>query len=201
MLTDYVKNRMLSKLGAEVVTVELTDHQMQDLHHNAELDWELYSTVSNLTLEKIDKIKYVWVDSYFQALCKEALGRIRGKYSGVVHAPGIENMVLDYTSLLKEAEQEKKELVSLLVPSGDKIMLAIYVNIGNLEGSEVSEYMKQVSEQLNDDKSYKFFLIPVKEQETKIECIYPNFLYDEEMKSKFNSALDKLIDNIKPNEQ
>lgn len=80
-------------------------------------------------------------------------------------------------------------------------MLAFYINVGNMDSEDVKKYMKKISKQLSSDKSFRFFIVPVRDQETKIECIYPNFLYDEEMKNKMNTVLDKLIENINPNEQ
>jgi len=201
MLTDYLKNRAISKLGGPEIHVELTDNQMEDLYANAKLDWHLYSDFSSLSSQKLNGIQYIWIDRYFQALCKETLGRIRGKYKGSLPIPGAE-ISLEYDTLLKESEQEKSELISLLVPSENKIMLAVYMNVGNIADEDVSKYMEKITKMLSTDKSYKFFLMPVRgNQETKIECIYPNFLYDEEMKNKMNNVLDKLIENTKTNEQ
>ena len=200
MLTDYIKNRVISKLGGPAIAIEIEDEQMHNLYENAKLEWELYSDLSDLSDEKKEAIKYTWTDSYFQALCKETLGRIRGKYNGNFSIPGLD-ISLEYNSLLKESEQEKSNLISLLIPSEHKITLAVYINVEGLDHQEFHERTQQISKMLSSYKSYNFFIIPVMEQESKIECIYPNFLYDEDMKLKLNVALDKLIENIKSNEQ
>ena len=50
-----------------------------------------------------------WVRRWFTALCKETLGRVRGKYSGNLKTPDSEIM-MDYTSLLTEGKDEKTKL-------------------------------------------------------------------------------------------
>ena len=55
----------------------------------------------------------IWVRKYFTALCKETLGRVRGKFSGALKVPDSE-LTMDYTSLLSEASTEKEKLVTEL---------------------------------------------------------------------------------------
>jgi len=50
-----------------------------------------------------------WVRRWFQAYCKETLGRVRGKYSGNLKTPDSE-LTMDYTSLLTEGKDEKSKL-------------------------------------------------------------------------------------------
>lgn len=51
----------------------------------------------------------IWVRKYLTALAKQTLGRIRGKFSGKVAVPG-EEVTMDYSSLLSEAESDMEKL-------------------------------------------------------------------------------------------
>jgi hypothetical protein len=50
-----------------------------------------------------------WVRRWFIGLCKETLGRVRGKYSGNLKTPDSE-LTMDYTSLLTEGKDERTKL-------------------------------------------------------------------------------------------
>ncbi len=197
LFTDKIKKRVISKLGAPTIDIELNDEQIKDLFDIAQSHWFLYSPISNLNKEKVQAIQSVWIESYFQALCKETLGRVRGKYSEGFSIPGVDKVILDFKTLLDESTQEKENLIGLLIPNSNKIVLAIYINIDNMEAEQVEKYLKKCNAFLEKDKSYKFFLFPVREQASRIECVYPNFIYDEEMKVKLNTCLDNIINNIK----
>ena len=51
----------------------------------------------------------IWVRKYLTAYAKEALGRARGKFKGVLPFPENEGN-MDYESLLAEGQAEKKDL-------------------------------------------------------------------------------------------
>lgn len=50
---------------------------------------------------------------------------------------------------------------------------------------------------MGGDKGYKYFFIAVRDQETRIECVYPNFVNNEEITAKLNICLDDMIKTIK----
>tara|TARA_B100001758_G_C18197485_1_gene497943 strand:- start:533 stop:841 length:309 start_codon:yes stop_codon:yes gene_type:complete len=52
----------------------------------------------------------VWVRRYLTALFKEALGRVRGKFSGSLKVPDAE-LTMDYDSLLSEGKEEQGKLL------------------------------------------------------------------------------------------
>lgn len=198
--TLQVKDRVLAKLGGPAIDVELDDKQIEELYTNAVKDWYLYSTLSKIEKYKVEEIKGDWTENYFQALCKEALGRIRGKFRNGLAIPGAEGVMLDFESLLNEAEKEKDGLIGLLVPPAEKIVLAVYINVGNMDFKDVKPFMEKIQRSVGEDKAYKYFFIPVRDQESKVECVYPNFLSDETIKEKLNVCLDDVIKSIK-NEQ
>lgn len=196
--SDAIKKRALTKLGAPVISVEIADEQFQTIFNNSVKDWNLYSTLSNLSEQKLKDIEIEWIESYFQAICKEVLGRIRGKYNGQLPISEVENMYVDFKTLLKESELEKENLINLLIPPIDKIVLAFYINVGTLDNEEIKVFIEKINKSLKEERFYKFFLFPVRgDQETKVECIYPNFVTNEKLIDKFNECLDGIINNIK----
>ena len=54
-----------------------------------------------------------WVRDYFTAICKETLGRVRGKFGGVLGVTDAE-VTMDYESLLSEAKEDKTALMERL---------------------------------------------------------------------------------------
>jgi len=54
-----------------------------------------------------------WVRDYFTALCKETLGRVRGKFGGVLGVTDAE-VTMDYESLLSESKEDKTALMERL---------------------------------------------------------------------------------------
>jgi hypothetical protein len=50
-----------------------------------------------------------WVRDYFTAMCKETLGRVRGKFGGALGVTDAE-VTMDYDSLLSEAKEDKEKL-------------------------------------------------------------------------------------------
>ena len=50
-----------------------------------------------------------WVRDYFTAMCKETLGRVRGKFGGALGI-GDADVTMDYDSLLSEAKEDKDKL-------------------------------------------------------------------------------------------
>lgn len=54
-----------------------------------------------------------WVRDYFTAICKETLGRVRGKFGGVLGVTDAE-VTMDYESLLSESKEDKAALIERL---------------------------------------------------------------------------------------
>jgi len=88
----------------------------------------------------------------------------------------------------------------------EKIILVVYVDIGNLDGSEVQQYIENVRSSFNSDDTKNLFLIIIPiEGETRIECLNPKLLSEDDFKEakeifeKYKLSLDKFI-NKKENE-
>jgi hypothetical protein len=69
--------------------------------------------LSKLEYSDLNEPTKVWVRRYLTALFKEALGRVRGKYSGDLKVPDAE-LKMDYESLLNEGKDEQTKLLEEL---------------------------------------------------------------------------------------
>ena len=185
--------RARRKLGAPIISVELTDEQMTSLLKDAQDTFHLYSTVSDMPIDKLNYIEDVWIKKYFYALCKETLGRVRGKYSGNLTIPGTD-LKLDFESLLLEAEREKgflkyaifgeKEL--LRQNHVENAVLVFYINTGNLDHQDIESFVGDIKKKIGKIPGFTMFFLPIK-GESKIECIHPvSAELDEEGKGVIN---------------
>lgn len=77
------------------------------------------------------------------------------------------------------------------------MILAAYVNVGSLDECDVKKYCEKISKMINTTRGAVYYIIPVRDQETKIECVYPSLVSDKEIKEKLNTCLDDIINNIK----
>lgn len=94
-------------------TYTFEDSSILDSINNYNSNDDAISDISNVpyfnvTYSKINDIGRNWIRNYFLAICKETLGRIRGKYSSL---PIPDNEIsLNYQELLQESTTEKESL-------------------------------------------------------------------------------------------
>ena len=91
----------------------------------------------------------VWIRRWFTAYCKEALAKVRGKFSGNVKTPDSE-LTMDYQSLATEAKDEKSKLIEELIGADGKLT--------RLRPEKVMEREAMLAENLN--KQLKFRAMP-----------------------------------------
>jgi hypothetical protein len=70
--------------------------------------------LSKLEYGDLNEPTKVWVRRYLTALFKEALGRVRGKFSGDLKVPEAD-LKMDYESLLSEGKDEQLKLLGMFV--------------------------------------------------------------------------------------
>lgn len=79
-----------------------------------------------------------------------------------------------------------------------QIILAVYVNIGNLSSEEYHNVISKIQKTFSDNKKQEniiHYIIPVRDQPTRIECIYPHFISSSETLVKdFKESIDNLGD-------
>jgi hypothetical protein len=99
--------------------------------------------LSRLEYGDLNEPTKVWVRRYLTALFKEALGRVRGKFSGDLKVPDAE-LKMDYESLLSEGKDEQLKLLEDL----DK-------RLERLSNKEQLERKASEAESLNKVLGYK----------------------------------------------
>ena len=64
----------------------------------------------------------------------------------------------------------------------DKLILVAYINIGFIHIEDVSSYLEQSAKILRDgtDDSVLLYIIPVRGHESRLECINPKLVSEEE---------------------
>ena len=84
-----------------------------------------------------------WVRDYFTALCKETLGRVRGKFGGNLGVTDAE-VTMDYDSLLNESKEDK-----------DKLWERLKERLERLRPDQMLERKANEAEQLNKSLQYR----------------------------------------------
>lgn len=82
----------------------------------------------------------------------------------------------------------------------DKLFLVIYLNIASIPSADVVEYISKVAEVTNFDDSVQRLIVPVRGEETKIECINPMLLTEEQYKDveeKINTLKQVVEEKLK----
>jgi hypothetical protein len=66
--------------------------------------------------------------------------------------------------------------------SKEKIILIHYINVGNIDGNNVSEMMENVVNKFSpkEEDNIISYWIPVREGETRVECINPKLVSEED---------------------
>lgn len=70
-----------------------------------------------------------------------------------------------------------------------------------MDGSDIDQYSQRISKtmfpkQLMESMNAIVFIIPVRDTESRLECIHPNFVVDSEVCEKHTDQMKKLNDKI-----
>ena len=82
----------------------------------------------------------------------------------------------------------------------DKLFLVIYLNIASIPSADVVEYISKVAEVTKFDDSVQRLIVPVRGEETKIECINPVLLTEDQYKDveeKINALKQVVEEKLK----
>ena len=83
----------------------------------------------------------------------------------------------------------------------DKVIIAIYVAIGQLSPQETESYLKRVKDIMPTDDSVLYCFLPIIEGNSKIECVYPTFVANDDIIDKTNIVLDRILEKLNKDEQ
>ena len=73
----------------------------------------------------------------------------------------------------------------------DKLFLVIYADVSSIHPEDVPEYTTSIARVLNYDESIERIIVPIREGESRVECINPVLLTDEQYKE-----VEKKVKNL-----
>lgn len=79
----------------------------------------------------------------------------------------------------------------------NKIIIAYYIGVGNLDQSDVKQYVDQVSKSVKDKDLIQYFIPVIDENNVRVECIYPKYVLGEEVDEEFKGVIKRLDEHIK----
>ena len=78
----------------------------------------------------------------------------------------------------------------------DKLLIVAYINVQGIKDLTVPEILGGVAERLEYDESVNTIIVPTRNSETRIECINPVLLTDEQYQET-RYKLEKLTEQMK----
>jgi hypothetical protein len=80
----------------------------------------------------------------------------------------------------------------------DKIILAHYINVGNVSPAKVAEIMGEISKSLVGQDDVLHYIYPITQGDTRVDCINPKLVTGDEYKHakevlSFNEKLVKTV--------
>lgn len=83
----------------------------------------------------------------------------------------------------------------------DKLILVLYVDVGNLDDSKINEHVRYVAGSLFTEEVIKkteatTFVIPVREGGTRVECINPKYVVDLDLYESHHQKLESINKNL-----
>jgi len=78
----------------------------------------------------------------------------------------------------------------------DKVILAFYVNVGNMGAKDVSILVERFKKEVQNDDLIQYF-IPIREGESRVECVYPKYVVGEEVEKELEDVISKLNNHVK----
>lgn len=83
----------------------------------------------------------------------------------------------------------------------DKLILVLYLNVGNTQGLEMENFVRSVSKAMFSEETISklnatTFVIPVRNSDSRLECINPNYIIDGDLYAAHQAKLTELNDHI-----
>jgi hypothetical protein len=173
-LIKTAKAKLGNKAFIENITVEMYLNLLSEAHNQ----FSLFSNINKeFSEDELNRLTKYWTSQYFFALVKECAGNIiSSSYTN------FNNNDFDYLYLLKEAEAEKTALIKVLYPKykyenrEDIVLLATYINVGNLEEKEVDLIASKVRDRLSGTlpNFIKSIIIPIRDGNSRVELVFSN---------------------------
>ena len=82
----------------------------------------------------------------------------------------------------------------------NKLFIVIYVDVRGIHDSDVVSYIKEIASSIQYDESIAKLIIPTRESETRVECINPVLLTEDQYKDvedKINTLKQAVEEKLK----
>lgn len=82
----------------------------------------------------------------------------------------------------------------------DKLFIVIYADVRGIHDSDVVSYIKAIASSIKYDESIVKLIIPTRESETRVECINPVLMTEEQYKDvedKINTLKQAVEEKLK----
>ena len=73
----------------------------------------------------------------------------------------------------------------------EKVILVLYVNVQGILPKNLDEHMKEMSQKSKIEGVIQYF-IPIREGDSRVECIYPKYVVGEQVDKEMNDVLERL---------
>lgn len=77
----------------------------------------------------------------------------------------------------------------------EKVILALYVNVGQMSAEEVERHIAKMIK-ISPSEDIIQYIIPIREGDSRIECVYPKYVVGEQVDKEMNDVLERLKNNL-----
>lgn len=98
---------------------------------------------------------------------------------------------------MQSRKKDIRKLKAVTMLNKDKLIIVAYINMGLISDTDASEFLAETARALkpNGDDSILFYVIPVREGETRLDCINPKLVSEEEYE-KARQACEKITEKL-----
>jgi hypothetical protein len=73
----------------------------------------------------------------------------------------------------------------------EKVILALYVNVGQISTEEAERHIAQMIKTTPSEDIIQY-VIPIREGDNRVECVYPKYVVGEQVDKEMSDVLERL---------
>jgi hypothetical protein len=73
----------------------------------------------------------------------------------------------------------------------EKVILALYVNVGQMSTEEVERHIAKMIKTAPSEDIIQY-VIPIREGDSRVECVYPKYVVGEQVDKEMSDVLERL---------
>ncbi len=78
----------------------------------------------------------------------------------------------------------------------EKLIIVMYIGVVGIRSEDIPEYVQKVTNRIAPSFEGELIVIPVQSTDTKIECINPKYITDEELVRQHTDMMKKLQEEL-----